>query len=381
VTGDSLARRAALSWVRRRGPTPQRLWPLLRSRGLETLLEAREDVLAEWLQSHERARALRRSVDDADAEHWAAEIERRGVRVITAFDPEYPSLLLEIADPPFVLFASGSLDRLRLPAVSVVGSREATRYGRDVASRVGGELSAAGVTVVSGFARGVDAAAHEAALQGPGGTIAVLGCGVDVDYPREHRRLRERVAAAGGLFLSEHPPGEEPRPQNFPIRNRIIAGLASGVVVVEASRRSGSLITARLANDFGRDVFAVPGSIFSETSAGAHALLRDGAILCTGVEDVLTELFPSIGGGIDRGAVTHADVAALSSADVAAMRDLSGEAKRLLETIARDEPVSADELARALDLPAAAVLAGLFELEGAGLVVAAEGGRYGIRRP
>jgi len=381
VTGDSLARRAALSWVRRRGPTPQRLWPLLRSRGLEALLEAREDVLAEWLQSHERARALRRSVDDADAEHWAAEIERRGVRVITAFDPEYPSLLLEIADPPFVLFASGSLDRLRLPAVSVVGSREATRYGRDVASRVGGELSAAGVTVVSGFARGVDAAAHEAALQGPGGTIAVLGCGVDVDYPREHRRLRERVAAAGGLFLSEHPPGEEPRPQNFPIRNRIIAGLASGVVVVEASRRSGSLITARLANDFGRDVFAVPGSIFSETSAGAHALLRDGAILCTGVEDVLTELFPSIGGGIDRGAVTHADVAALSSADVAAMRDLSGEAKRLLETIARDEPVSADELARALDLPAAAVLAGLFELEGAGLVVAAEGGRYGIRRP
>lgn len=381
MTGESLARRAALSWVRRRGPTPQRLWPLLRSRGLETLLEAREDVLAEWLQSHERARALRRSVDDADAEHWAAEIERRGVRVITAFDPEYPSLLLEIADPPFVLFASGSLDRLRLPAVSVVGSREATRYGRDVASRVGGELSAAGVTVVSGFARGVDAAAHEAALQGPGGTIAVLGCGVDVDYPREHRRLRERVAAAGGLFLSEHPPGEEPRPQNFPIRNRIIAGLASGVVVVEASRRSGSLITARLANDFGRDVFAVPGSIFSETSAGAHALLRDGAILCTGVEDVLTELFPSIGGGIDRGAVTHADVAALSSADVAAMRDLSGEAKRLLETIARDEPVSADELARALDLPAAAVLAGLFELEGAGLVVAAEGGRYGIRRP
>jgi len=371
VTGDSLARRAALSWVRRRGPTPQRLWPLLRSRGLETLLEAHEDVLAEWLQSHERARALRRSVDDADAEHWAAEIERRGVRVITAFDPEYPSLLLEIADPPFVLFASGSLDRLRLPAVSVVGSREATRYGRDVASRVGGELSAAGVTVVSGFARGVDAAAHEAALQGPGGTIAVLGCGVDVDYPREHRRLRERVAAAGGLFLSEHPPGEEPRPQNFPIRNRIIAGLASGVVVVEASRRSGSLITARLANDFGRDVFAVPGSIFSETSAGAHALLRDGAILCTGVEDVLTELFPSIGGGIDRGAVTHAD----------AMRDLSAEAKRLLETIARDEPVSADELARALDLPAAAVLAGLFELEGAGLVVAAEGGRYGIRRP
>ena len=389
MTVDSLARRAAISWARRRDLTPQRLWPLLRERGVEAsrehgveasseygveaLLEAPEDELAERLGSRERARSLRRSADDAEAVRWAAEVERRGIRVITAFDPEYPPLLLEIADPPFVLHASGSLDRLRLPAVSVVGSREASRYGRDVAQRLGRELSAAGVAVVSGFARGVDAAAHEAALEGPGGTVAVLGCGLDVDYPREHRRLREALAAAGGLFLSEHPPGEEPRPQNFPIRNRIIAGLSSGVVVVEASRRSGSLITARLAADFGRDVFAVPGSIFSETSAGAHALLRDGAILCTGADDVLAELFPMIGVGEVKSSV-------VAAADVAALRDLSAEAVRLLEAITRDEPVSADELSRALDLPAAAVLAGLFELEGAGLAVAVEGGRYGIRR-
>jgi len=390
VTVDSLARRAAISWARRRDLTPQRLWPLLRERGVETprehgveasrehgveaLLEAPEDELAERLGSRERARSLRRSADDAEAVRWAAEVERRGIRVITAFDPEYPALLLEIADPPFVLHASGSLDRLRLPAVSVVGSRDASRHGRDVAQRLGRELSAAGVAVVSGFARGVDAAAHEAALEGPGGTVAVLGCGLDVDYPREHRRLRERLEAGGGLFLSEHPPGEEPRPQNFPIRNRVIAGLSSGVVVVEASRRSGSLITARLAADFGRDVFAVPGSIFSETSAGAHALLRDGAILCTGTDDVLAELFPMIGGG---GEMKPGAVAAV---DVAALRDLSVDAGRLLEAITRDEPVSADELSRALDLPAASVLAGLFELEGAGLVVAVEGGRYGIRR-
>ena len=390
MTVDSLARRAAISWARRRDLTPQRLWPLLRERGVETprehgveasrehgveaLLEAPEDELAERLGSRERARSLRRSADDAEAVRWAAEVERRGIRVITAFDPEYPALLLEIADPPFVLHASGSLDRLRLPAVSVVGSRDASRYGRDVAQRLGRELSAAGVAVVSGFARGVDAAAHEAALEGPGGTVAVLGCGLDVDYPREHRRLRERLEAGGGLFLSEHPPGEEPRPQNFPIRNRVIAGLSSGVVVVEASRRSGSLITARLAADFGRDVFAVPGSIFSETSAGAHALLRDGAILCTGTDDVLAELFPMIGGG---GEMKPGAVAAV---DVAALRDLSVDAGRLLEAITRDEPVSADELSRALDLPAASVLAGLFELEGAGLVVAVEGGRYGIRR-
>jgi len=390
VTVDSLARRAAISWARRRDLTPQRLWPLLRERGVEAsrehgveasseygveaLLEAPEDELAERLGSRERARSLRRSADDAEAVRWAAEVERRGIRVITAFDPEYPALLLEIADPPFVLHASGSLDRLRLPAVSVVGSRDASRYGRDVAQRLGRELSAAGVAVVSGFARGVDAAAHEAALEGPGGTVAVLGCGLDVDYPREHRRLRERLAAGGGLFLSEHPPGEEPRPQNFPIRNRVIAGLSSGVVVVEASRRSGSLITARLAADFGRDVFAVPGSIFSETSAGAHALLRDGAILCTGTDDVLAELFPMIGGGAEM------KPGAVAAVDVAALRDLSVDAGQLLEAITRDEPVSADELSRALDLPAASVLAGLFELEGAGLVVAVEGGRYGIRR-
>jgi len=390
VTVDSLARRAAISWARRRDLTPQRLWPLLRERGVEAsrehgveasseygveaLLEAPEDELAERLGSRERARSLRRSADDAEAVRWAAEVERRGIRVITAFDPEYPALLLEIADPPFVLHASGSLDRLRLPAVSVVGSRDASRYGRDVAQRLGRELSAAGVAVVSGFARGVDAAAHEAALEGPGGTVAVLGCGLDVDYPREHRRLRERLEAGGGLFLSEHPPGEEPRPQNFPIRNRVIAGLSAGVVVVEASRRSGSLITARLAADFGRDVFAVPGSIFSETSAGAHALLRDGAILCTGTDDVLAELFPMIGGGAEM------KPGAVAAVDVAALRDLSVDAGQLLEAITRDEPVSADELSRALDLPAASVLAGLFELEGAGLVVAVEGGRYGIRR-
>src|SRR5206468_371176 len=129
----------------------------------------------------------------------------------------------------------------------------------------------------------------------PGGTIAGLGCGIDVEYPREHGSLKERLAA-GHLLLSEYPPGSEPRPQNFPIRNRIIAGMSAGVVVVEAARRSGSLITARLANDFGRDVFAVPGSVHSESSEGCHALLRDGAILCRGAEDVLTELFPSIGG-------------------------------------------------------------------------------------
>jgi DNA processing protein len=317
------------------------------------------------LGSSDRARAVLRAPEDREALRWAEEIERTGVRLVTAFDEEFPRLLRETPDPPFVLYALGRVERLRLPAVAVVGSREASRYGRDVASRLGRELSSAGVAVVSGFARGVDASAHEAALEGPGGTIAVLGCGLDVDYPRENARLKDRLAAQH-LLLSEYPPGTEPRPQNFPIRNRIIAGLSSGVVVVEASRRSGSLITARLAADFGRDVFAVPGSIFSDTSSGAHELLRDGAILCRGAEDVLAELFPSVG--------------APQRIPAAAPLDLSPEARRVFEALTKEESLSAEELAQALDLPAATILASLFELEGTGFASTVEGGRYGIPR-
>ncbi len=360
----SLARRTAISWARARDLTPQRVWPPLReSGGLEAFLSLSEAELAGRLGSRERARAVLSGPRDAEAERWAAALESSGMRIVTAFDEEYPRALSEIADPPFLLFALGRLERLKLPAVAVVGSRNATRYGRDVAARLARELSQAGVTVVSGFARGVDAAAHAAAREGPGGTIAVLGCGLDVDYPREHARLKEAMAATD-LFLSEFPPGVEPRPQNFPIRNRIIAGLAAGVVVVEASRRSGSLITARLAADSGRDVFAVPGSVFSETSVGAHELLRDGAILCRGAEDVLAELFPSIGAPVQR---------APDAGRIPA--DLSAEAARLLETLRREESLSAEELAQALELPAATVLAALFELEGSGLVVS-EAGRY-----
>ncbi len=363
---SSLARRAALSWARG-SVTPQRLWPVLRARGgVEGVLSSEEEDLSAFLGSRERARAVLRAGDDAEADRWAARVEAAGVRLVTAFDPEYPAALVEIADPPFLLFALGRLERLRLPAIAIVGSRDASRYGRDVAARLAREIAGAGVTVVSGFARGVDAAAHEAALEGPGGTIAVLGCGVDVDYPREHRRLKERLAA-DHLLLSEYPPGTEPRPQNFPIRNRVIAGLSAGIVVVEASRRSGSLITARLAADFGRDVFAVPGSVFSPTSEGTHALLKDGAILCRGAEDVLAELFPSV--GRPRAAAAAPSVAV----------EISAEARRMLELLARED-LSAEELAHALDLPAATVLAGLFELEAAGLALAVEGGRYGVER-
>jgi DNA processing protein len=369
VSSGSSSRRALLSWARGRALTPQRLWPVLRARGgIEALLASSEDDLAEEFKSRDLAREVLRGAEDDDAARWAAAMERGGVRLLTAFEEEYPAGLREISDPPFLLHTLGRVERLRLPAVAIVGSRDASRYGRDVAWRLARELSAAGVTVVSGFARGVDEAAHEAALEGPGGTIAVLGCGLDVDYPREHARLKTRLAA-DQLLLSEYPLGSEPRPQNFPIRNRIIAGLSAGVVVVEASRRSGSLITARLANDFGRDVFAVPGSVFSPTSVGTHELLRDGAILCRTAEDVLSEIFPSV--GTPRPAASVSPVAAA---------EISAEARRIFDALSREDGLSAEDLSRALDLPAATVLASLFELEGAGMAVAAPGGRYGVAR-
>jgi DNA processing protein len=363
---DTLGRRASIAWSREPELTPQRIWPALRARGgVEELLSTDEGELANLLGSSARARALRRAPADPRAERWAQEVERAGMQLLSAFDEEFPRLLEEIPDPPLVLFARGNLEKLRLPAVAVVGSRDATRYGRDVAASLAAGLSAVGVCVVSGLARGVDTAAHEAALEGPGGTVAVLGCGVDVDYPRESRRLKEEIAGRG-VVISEYSPGTEPRPQNFPIRNRIIAGLVSGVVVVEASRRSGSLITARLAADFGRDVFAVPGSVFSETSAGAHELLRDGAILCRGVEDIFAELFPTLGA---------------PSAPLAAPRrppaDLSAEASALFEVLRVESGASAEELVRRTELPAAVVLAALMELEGAGVVVESDG-RYGF---
>src|SRR6266511_6128784 len=335
MSRDPVLRRAAISWARGRELTPQRLWPVLRARGgAEALLASSEAELSELLESGERARAVLRSGEDLPAERWAAQLERAGMRVVTAFDEEYPSLLAEISDPPFLLYAAGNLERFRLPAVGVVGSRAATRYGRDVAARLSRELALAGVTIVSGFARGVDEAAHQAALSTPGGTIAVLGCGLDVDYPREHAALKKAVASRD-LLISEFPPGAEPKPSNFPVRNRIIAGLCAGVVVVEASRRSGSLITARLANEFGRDVFAVPGSVFSETSMGAHELLRDGAILCRGAEDVLAELFPSIGAPGNR-----------APGGTKVLADLSPEAIRLYEALLREESLSAEDLAQ-----------------------------------
>lgn len=208
-------------------------------------------------------------------------------------DPRYPALLRAIDDPPPFLYIRGELRPEDARAIAVVGARQATGYGRAVTERLSRELAIRGFTIVSGMARGIDAFAHRAALDAPGRSVGVLGSGLDVVYPREHRDLRDAVSRAGAL-VSEFRLGTPPDPVNFPKRNRIISGLSLGVLVVEAAGRSGSLITARLALDQGREVFAVPGPLGSKTSVGTHALIKQGAKLVEGVEDILEELRPRL---------------------------------------------------------------------------------------
>jgi DNA processing protein len=274
------------------------------------------------------------------------------VSVLTRADPRYPPLLRQLHDPPERLYIRGErVDVLAEPAVAVVGARSCSGYGAHVARSLARELAAAGVVVVSGLARGIDGEAHRGALDGGGATVAVLGCGIDRDYPRRHAELARRIAETG-LVVSEYPPGVEPAPWRFPARNRIIAGFGLATVVVEARERSGALITADFALELGRDVFAVPGEITSRRAAGTNNLLRQGAAPL----------------------VTTGDLLAAIGIEVPPERRprLSAAAARVLERL--DEGASgADELIRASGLSSAEVAAALVELELEGLASAAEG--------
>jgi DNA processing protein len=266
--------------------------------------------------------------------------------------PGYPPLLAELHDPPERLYLRGQpADTLARPAVAVVGARSCSPYGAQVARELGRALGGAGVVVVSGLARGIDGEAHRGALAGGGLTLAVLGCGIDRDYPRSHAELARRIAESG-LIVSEYPPGVEPAPWRFPARNRIIAALALATVVVEARERSGALITADFALELGRDVFAVPGEITSALSNGTNDLLRQGAAPLLSAEDVLAVL------GIELRPPPGPDVSAGAARVLAALSDGACDA---------------DGLARATGLASAAVAAALVELELAGLVAGADG--------
>ena len=275
--------------------------------------------------------------------------EALGARLVVIGDADYPETLAAVDPAPPVLWARGSIDGLRKDAVAIVGARIASAGGQRIARGLASQLGEAGMTVVSGLARGIDAAAHWGSLST--GTVAVLGGGVDDVYPSDNQDLYERIVAEG-CVLSESPPGTRAQARDFPRRNRIISGLSRGVIVVEAEIRSGSLITARLAAEQGREVFAVPGSPLDPRSRGPNALLRDGATLCERVEDVLDVL----------GSVRAARIKPGQPAPVEIAADLDDATLSAVEALLSPTPTPRDDLARSLGLPVAVVSGALLEL-------------------
>jgi DNA processing protein len=289
---------------------------------------------------------------EIDAEAELALCRERGVTVITEQDPAYPRALSEIPDPPGVLFVRGEIKPQDAVAVAIVGSRHATSYGQSVAERLATSLARAGLTIVSGLARGIDAAAHRGALAAGGRTIAVLGSGVLSIYPPEHESLASDVTAAGAI-VSESPPLCPPMSGAFPQRNRVITGMSLGVIVVEASDRSGALISARHAMEQGREVFAVPGRIDSRMSRGCHRLIRDGAKLVETADDVLEELGPLVAP-----AIGAAGLAVHVPAEL-----MLNELEQKVLTAVSAEPTFVDQVISSSGLPASQVLATLSVLE------------------
>ena len=285
-----------------------------------------------------------------------------GVKFITLNDPLYPPLLREIFDPPLLLYVQGDVALLNTPSIGMVGSRKPTAYGRAMAERLSVDLATKGLTIVSGLARGIDTVAHQAALTSNGKTIAVLGCGIDVVYPAENKKLHASVAEKG-LLISEFPLGSFPAPQNFPIRNRVISGLSLGVVVVEAAQYSGSLITARLAMEQNREVFGVPGSLTNTNSWGPHTLIKQGAKLVQDWRDVIEELPAEVKEKILLPLLADA---ATKDADQASLlaESLTVSEKSVYDLLKVDESIHIDDVLSALPkLSPSEVLANLLELE------------------
>jgi len=293
-------------------------------------------------------------------EEWA-EMETRGYRLLCLTDSDYPSNLKSIPDPPVVLYVDGSIEPRDLVAVSVVGSRAASPMGCAFTERLCMDLAKSGVTVVSGLAVGIDSAAHRGALKGEGRTVAVLGCGLNVDYPRENRNLRESIPASGAV-LTELSLGTVPAPGHFPQRNRIISGLALGVVVVEAAHRSGSLITARLALEQGREVFAVPGLARHYRSVGPHKLIKQGAKLVENAEDVLEEIRAMI-----RPSSTPDGSVSAPTPRPPGIETVSDDEREVLALL-DPSPRQIDDLARTIEWPVARVMSVLSALELKGMV-------------
>ncbi len=325
-----------LSLLRRAFPTMQAAW---QAKASELKQVGLEENLALELKAH---------TQKINVEESWQEIEKYKLNVITIESPDYPTLLKEIADPPAIIFWQGHWEALNFPLLAVVGSRLMTDYGRQVVANIIPAVARAGITIVSGLAFGIDAACHKATVDNGGRTIAVLACGHDQIYPSANRYIADQIVNKGGLIISEHPPGTPPLRHHFPVRNRIIAGLARATMVVEAASSSGALITAKLALEYNREVLSIPGNIFSTQSVGTNELLRLGAVVITNANDILS-LFN------------------VTERPATARRALNIEEQRIIDFI-KDEAKHSDEIARELNMPAGDLVAKLTILELEGLI-------------
>ncbi|MFQ5926181.1 MAG: DNA-processing protein DprA [Terriglobia bacterium] len=300
------------------------------------------------------------------AETELEKIRQLGCRLLAWDEPDYPELLKQIPDPPVLLYLRGDTTVLKSHCLAVVGSRKPTPYGLQVCERLAQQLAERGLTIVSGLARGLDSAAHRGALNAAGGkTIAVLGTGIDTDYPKENKKLRRQIEA-NGCVLTEFPLGIFPAPQNFPIRNRIIAGLSWGVVIVEGAEYSGALITGRLALDYNRQVYAVPGNITNRKSWAPNNFIKQGAKLVTDWEDVVEELPTPVRNEI---LAQLAAVAPSTAQPGLPLTDhLSNIERTLFGILKGDEALHVDQLVESSELRSSDVLAALFDLEMKGLI-------------
>ncbi len=366
------AREVYLSWLSSAGLSPENMGQLLEaSEGdLRALyragLEGGREMLGIPLPE-KAAGALQRNGRPGTMDAWARLIERTGIRALCLTDDAYPEVLRPLEDPPAVLFYLGNPGALDRPSAAVVGSRSASWKALNATEKISAELSENGIAIISGLAYGVDAAAHKGCLKGQSPTVAVMGCGLEQDYPRENARLKQQILESGGLILSEFAPGEKPLGWHFPIRNRIISGLADCLLVMEARIRSGSMTTVQHALQQGKDIFVHPGEPGSLQAEGNHQLLREGAIYFTCAEDVMEDM---------RWLDKKREVGQNSGYDPAA--SLNAEEKVVYSCLLKGEQ-SFDELCGALDMTAGPLMSLLTMMQIKGAVEAMPGKIYRIK--
>jgi DNA processing protein len=319
------------------------------------------------LESHRLPAAVAQVIDTRQpmsaAAKELAQAQAAGIRLLTWDEPEYPQRLREIYDPPPLLYVRGNIELLNRHLISIVGSRRPTPYGNQMAEKLARDLADRGLVIVSGLARGIDSCAHKGALRSPtGATIGVLGCGIDVIYPKENKKIFAEMEKRGAI-ISEFAMGTFPGPQNFPIRNRVISGMSLGVVVVEGAQYSGSLITARLAMEFGREVYGVPGNATQPTSFGPNQLIKQGAKLVTSWEDVIEELPTPV-----RAELLPVETASSEERALLVQKDMAPAEGTLYQLLGVDESRHVDDLVELSGLTSSEVLAALFDLELKGVV-------------